>query len=90
MILSDGCRTDLGRIGLRSLTSWFWALSLALILMFLFFVVLGAFDPTDAVPVTLLVAALAVLWIVHAWWASRRKAAGRDPELVKARERRGF
>jgi uncharacterized membrane protein YhaH (DUF805 family) len=74
---------------LAVLAETFWLLALAVIAMFAFFVVLGAFSPGQAVLVTLVVAALAVLWIVHAVLVSRH-ADGRDPNARRARERRGF
>jgi hypothetical protein len=74
---------------LAVLSETFWLLALAVIWMFAFFVVLGAFSPGQAVIVTLIVAALAVLWIGHAVWVSRH-ADGRDPNARRARERRGF
>jgi len=66
----------------------FWILALAVIVLFAFFVALGAFAPGDVLWVTLLVVALCALWIVHATLARRRRE--RDPSVVRARERRGF
>jgi uncharacterized membrane protein YhaH (DUF805 family) len=67
----------------------FWVIALAVIAAYLFFMVLGAFDPGDAVGVSIGVAALVLLWILHAW-AGRRHSDERDPRIVAARERRGF
>jgi hypothetical protein len=68
----------------------FWVFALAAILGYLFFMVLGAFDPGDAAGVTIAVGVLALLWILHAWAGRRRGDDNRDPRLVEARERRGF
>ena len=66
----------------------FWILALAVIVLFAFFVALGAFAPGDVLWVTLLVVVLCALWIVHATLCRRRSE--RDPSVVRARERRGF
>jgi len=68
----------------------FWVFALGAILAYLFFMVLGAFDPGDAAGVTIAVVILALLWILHAWAGRRRAKDTRDPRLVEARERRGF
>jgi membrane protein implicated in regulation of membrane protease activity len=74
---------------LAVLSETFWLLVIAVIAMFAFFTVLGAFSPGQVVGLTLVVAALAVLWVVHAVWQSRH-SDGRDPNARRARERRGF
>lgn len=38
-----------------------------LLVLFVFFAAMGAFDPAEAVGVTASFAALALLWLVHAW-----------------------
>jgi hypothetical protein len=68
----------------------FWVLSLGVIAAYLFFFALGAFNFSDSLPLSITVAVLALLWVVHAWLDSRRVPEGRDPRLVSARERRGF
>ena len=67
----------------------FWILALAVIALFAFFAALGAFSPLDAIWVTVLVAVLCVLWVVHAVLEDRRRDR-RDPAVIRARERRGF
>jgi uncharacterized membrane protein YhaH (DUF805 family) len=67
----------------------FWILALAVILLFAFFVALGAISPTEAVVLTLVVGALCVLWVVHAVLEGRHRDR-RDPAVIRARERRGF
>ncbi len=72
-----------------TLSATFWILVLAVVGLFAFFVALGAFKPWEIAGVTLVVCALAVLWLVHAWWVSRH-SDGRDEASIRARERRGF
>ncbi len=67
----------------------FWILVLSVIVLFAFFVALGAFSPAEVVGLSLAVAGLTVLWIAHAMWESRHRD-GRDPATIRARERRGF
>lgn len=68
----------------------FWLGALALILVFLFFVLLGAIDPGETAGLSALIGALAVLWIYHALRDMRDRGAARDLASVRARERRGF
>jgi membrane protein YdbS with pleckstrin-like domain len=68
----------------------FWVIAAGLIGCYAFFVALGAYSPGDVVGVTIAVAVLALLWIVHAWAERHRHTAERDPALRAARERRGF
>jgi membrane protein implicated in regulation of membrane protease activity len=68
----------------------FWVLALGVIGCYIFFVALGAFSPGDVLGITIAVAALLLLWLVHAWARSHRHAGERDPRLTAARERRGF
>lgn len=67
----------------------FWILLLSLVVMFAFFVALGAFSPGEAVGITVAVGVMAILWVGHAVWVSRH-SDGRDPRSISARERRGF
>jgi uncharacterized membrane protein YhaH (DUF805 family) len=67
----------------------FWILVLSVIVLFAFFVALGAFSPAEVAGLSVAVAVLAVLWIAHAMWEARHRD-GRDPATVRARERRGF
>ena len=53
---------------LATLSETFWVLVLALVVLFAFFVALGAFSPGDVLGLTLVVALLAVLWVAHAVW----------------------
>jgi uncharacterized membrane protein YhaH (DUF805 family) len=72
-----------------TLSETFWILVLSVVVLFAFFVALGAFSPTEVIGLTVAVAALAVLWIAHAVWQSRHRDP-HDPAMIRARERRGF
>ena len=74
---------------LSTLADTFWVLVLAIVVLFAFFVALGAFSPGEVVGLTLAVAVLALLWIAHAVWDSRHRDP-HDPAIIRARERRGF
>jgi protein-S-isoprenylcysteine O-methyltransferase Ste14 len=74
---------------LATLAATFWVLVLAIVVLFAFFVALGAFSPGEVVGLTIGVAFLAVLWIAHAMWDARHTDP-HDPAIVRARERRGF
>jgi hypothetical protein len=74
---------------LATLADTFWVLVLAVLVLFAFFVALGAFAPADVAGLSLAMAALAVLWIGHAMWDARHRT-GRDVASIRARERRGF
>ena len=67
----------------------FWILILAVVLLFAFFLALGAISPGEVVGLTLAVLGLALLWAAHAVWDSRHRT-GRDPAAIRNRERRGF
>jgi hypothetical protein len=68
----------------------FWILAAAAVVLYGFFVALGAFSPGDVAGVSIGVALLALLWALHAWSQSHRGQKGIDRDLVRARERRGF
>ena len=71
-----------------SLSDTFWVLVLAVVVLFAFFVALGAFSPGEVAALTLVVIVLAVLWLAHAIWDSRHRDAarpGRDPRARTAR-----
>jgi uncharacterized membrane protein YhaH (DUF805 family) len=74
---------------LATMRESFWILALAVIALFAFFAALGAFSPADVLWATIIVGALSVLWVVHAVLQDRHRD-GRDPSVVRARERRGF
>ena len=68
----------------------FWVVALGLVLMYAFFVALGAFAPGDVAGVSIAVGLLALMYLVHAWATGRRARERRDPRLARDRERRGF
>ena len=74
---------------LATLSDTFWILVLALIVLFGFFLALGAFSPGQVAGLTIAVAVLAAAWVAHALWDSRHRDP-HDRTLVRARERRGF
>lgn len=84
---ADQRRLDL----VEALRGTFWLVVLAAIVLYVFFGILGAFKIGNAVPISIFVAALAVLWLVHAARERRhRYEEARDPRLREARQRRGF
>jgi hypothetical protein len=53
-----------------------WATCAALVLLFIFFAALDAFDPGDVLPVTIAAVILAALWLAHEWlglWRDERR-----------------
>ena len=74
---------------LGTLSDTFWILVLALVVLFAFFLALGAFSPGQVAGLTVAVIVLAVLWLAHAVWESRHRDP-HDRSIVRARERRGF
>ena len=71
-------------------TEIFWILALALVLAFGFFVMVGAFSPSEVVPMTIGVGVLVALLIVRIALELRRGSSIRDVASIRARERRGF
>ncbi len=76
------------RARLRAISALMWSLAGGLVLLFIFFAALGAFDPAEAVGVTIAIAAVGLVWLAHAW--PRLRDEGRAPGSQRARERRGF
>jgi fatty acid desaturase len=72
-----------------TLSETFWILVLAIVVLFAFFAALGAFELGQALVPTIIVLALALLWVAHAVWDSRHRDP-HDPSVIRARERRGF
>jgi protein-S-isoprenylcysteine O-methyltransferase Ste14 len=65
-----------------------WALAGALVVLFIFFAVVGSVSPAQATVVTVVVVILAVLWAVRLW---RRRATVPENRIAREdRERRGF
>jgi len=72
-----------------TMSDTFWILVLAIVVLFAFFIALGAFSPGEVIWLTLAVLGLALLWAAHAIWDARHRT-GRDPAAIRNRERRGF
>jgi len=72
-----------------TMSDTFWILVLSIVVLFAFFIALGAFSPGEVTWLTLAVLGLALLWAAHAFWDSRHRS-GRDPATIRNRERRGF
>ena len=81
--MSDRRRT------LKLLSDAFFVLIIFAVALFAFFVALGAFKPGQVVGLSVTIAVLAALWVVHAVWVARH-TSGRDRASIRARERRGF
>ena len=73
----------------ETMSNTFWILVLSIVVLFAFFVALGAFKPGQVAGLTLGVCVLALAWAAHAAWDSRHRD-GRAPEAIRNRERRGF
>ncbi|MGH2716553.1 MAG: hypothetical protein ACRDM7_22240 [Thermoleophilaceae bacterium] len=61
---------------LESIGHAFWALCGTIVVAFIFFAALGAVEPEEALELTIVVLALAVLWLAHAWrglWRDERR-----------------
>ena len=61
---------------LRSLARLFWALCGTLVLLFIFVAALGAVEPSESLELTVVMIALAALWLAHAWrdlWREERR-----------------
>jgi hypothetical protein len=74
---------------LATLSETFWVLLLAVLVLFGFFVALGAFKPAQVATLSIVMLVLALLWVAHAMWDARHRS-GRDVATIRARERRGF
>jgi hypothetical protein len=74
----------------------FWALCVGMVGLFAFFVVMGGFAPGDVLWLTLIVAALGALFLIHQMRVRHELSEhhDQDDELLRQvqriRERRGF
>ena len=64
----------------------FWAIVGSAVVLYLFFVVLDAVDPSEALAASVVILVLAVAWLAHAW---QRLLRGGHVSRTD-RERRGF
>ncbi len=67
----------------------FWTADAMLIGLLVFFIVIGAMDPRDSLPLAVVLVALVGLWAVHLV-AMRRSQGALNVESRRIRERRGF
>ena len=71
------------------LSESFWTADAMLIGLLVFFIVVGAMNPLDSLPLAIVLLTLLGLWTIHA--VSARHAAGPlEVESRRIRERRGF
>lgn len=81
--------SDRGHRMRETMSDTFWILVLSVVVLFAFFVALGAFHPGDVLWLTFGVCVLALAWAAHAAWEARHRD-GRAPAAIRNRERRGF
>jgi hypothetical protein len=81
-----GVRVATSRGSRQNLLAALWALVGALVVVYLFFMVLGDKKPGDAPIVSGIALALAVVWLAHSW----RRLWGGGAISPSDRERRGF
>ena len=82
------------RGGFSNLASFFWIAALGVVVLYVFFAVLGAFDPGDVWALTAVVVVLIVLLAIH-FVHVRRELSEEGPNSARRqlnawRERRGF
>ena len=70
---------------LATLWETFWILVLAVVVLFAFFVALGALSPGEVAGLTAVVVVLAVLWVAHAVWQSRHTRSARPRSRPRPR-----
>jgi len=79
---------------MSGLFNFLWALCVGAVALFGFLVVMGAFSPGDVLWLTLIVAVLAVLFVIHQVRIARELHGHREDrmtrEVQQIRERRGF
>lgn len=82
------------RGGIAGFASFFWTAAIGIVVLYLFFAVLGAFDPGEVWPLTIAVGLLVVLIAIH-FIQVRRELGEEGPNSARRqlnawRERRGF
>ncbi len=81
-------------VRMSGLLNFLWACCVGAVALFAFFVVMGGFSPGDVLWLTLIVAALAAMFVIHQVRVSRGlHEHGGDSitrEVQQIRERRGF
>ncbi len=81
-----GVRVATSKGSRQNLLAALWALVGAIVVVYLFFMVLGDKKPGDTPILSGIVLALAVVWLVHSW----RRLIGGGAISTADRERRGF
>ena len=81
-----GVRVATSRGSRQNLLAAGWALIGAIVVVYLFFMVLGDKKPGDTPILSGIVLALAVIWLAHSW----RRLVGGGAISTSDRERRGF
>lgn len=72
----------------RSFSESFWTADAMLIGLLTFFIVVGAMNPLDSLPLAVVLLALVGLWLIHA--VTVRRGEPLAPDSRRIRERRGF
>jgi fatty acid desaturase len=79
---------------MSGLLNFLWALCVGAVALFGFFAVMGGFSPGDVLWLTLIVAVLAVMFVIHQVRVARKLHEHGDDrmtyEVQRIRERRGF
>ena len=73
----------------NGLSESFWTADAMAIGLLVFFIVIGAMDPRDSLPLAVVLLTLLGLWTMHAL-AARRASGPLAAESRRIRERRGF
>lgn len=72
---------------MSNVRAFLWALTGSAVVLFIFFAAIGGIDPAEAWVATVVVAVLALLWVLH---ARGRLFGNTDASSQTDRERRGF
>ena len=75
---------------INGLSESFWTADAMLIGLLVFFIVVGAADPRDSLPLAVILMVLLGLWTIHALSVRRTAHGALAPESRRIRERRGF
>ena len=75
---------------INGLSESFWTADAMLIGLLVFFIVVGAMNPLDSLPLAVVLLTLLGLWVVHAVVARRDEPEPLTADSQRIRERRGF
>jgi hypothetical protein len=73
-----------------SVSESFWTADAMLIGLLVFFIVVGAMDPLDSLPLAMVLFVLLGLWVAHALSVRHGGSSPLEPSSRRIRERRGF